>query len=137
MDLAKHDDNVDLQLECSWRVSDWNAEKETLGQHLTFISDHPTPRHKVFEAFFNLTQIQESPEKHNHVQKLCDEGIQLLLTQWHRLPSLVYKSHIPHLHLFQQFVEIQEASQIYTGLANNKMQLVQELKGTLGTWRDR
>jgi transformation/transcription domain-associated protein len=45
------------------------------------------------------------------------------------------------LQSFQSFVEIQEASHIYLGIsptnAQNKMQSIQELKGTLGTWRDR
>jgi transformation/transcription domain-associated protein len=71
------------------------------------------------------------------------DGIQLTLKRWHSLPSLVTNSHIQILHVFQQFVELQEASHIYLGVAptgsqtKNKIQAMQELKGTLGTWRDR
>lgn len=32
MDLAKHDNNCDLQLECSWRICDWGVEHDSLQQ---------------------------------------------------------------------------------------------------------
>ena len=137
-DLAKHDNNVELQLECSWRITDWYNEKESLQHAIALISDNPTPRHKVFEAFLGLSQLQDQPDKLSEITKICDDGIQLSLRRWHSLPRLVSQSHMPTLHMFQQFVELQEASHIYIGLMPaTRLQSANELKGTLGTWRDR
>lgn len=103
----------------------------------------PSARNKVYEAFMTLCQIQESADKLTDLRRICDDGIQLALRQWHGMPTIVSQSHTPILHIFQQYVELQEASHIYLGVAPansmpNKIQSMQsELKGTLGTWRDR
>eukprot|EP00158_Paraphelidium_tribonemae_P010007 Partr_v1_DN29030_c0_g2_i1_m58788 putative Transformation transcription domain-associated protein len=138
-DLAKHDSNVNLQLECAWRITDWTSEKESLQHAVSLVADNPSPRQKVFEAFLILSQLHEHTEKVTELQKTCDEGIQLALKQWHSLPANVGQSHLNLLHIFQQFVELQEASSIYSTntSAPNRLSAIQELKGTLGTWRDR
>jgi transformation/transcription domain-associated protein len=67
--------------------------------------------------------------------------MQLALKTWHALPSIVSSAHIPILHTFQQFVELQEAGQIQDNLlgtvAGNIELKSQELKGILLTWRER
>ena len=75
----------------------------------------------------------------SELQRSCDEGIQLALSKWHSLPENARAAQLPLLHTFQQFVELQEASSIYASNSNmpNRLQAIQELKGTLGTWRDR
>lgn len=140
-DLAKHDGNVNLLLECSWRLSDWTAERELLEQSLQQVGDVPTPRHKVFEAFLSLIKSQTNDGTPNEFTRLCEEGVQLSLRKWHALPSIVTQSHIPLLQNFQQFLELQEASQIFTSLmttnAQNLEQRSMELRSILGTWRER
>jgi transformation/transcription domain-associated protein len=149
-DLAKHENNIELQLECSWRVTDWNSERESLESSVLMYENNivsPTNgnsvRLKSFQAFLTLSQLQESADKMPDLQKIIDEGIQACLVKWHSLPRIVGKSHVNVLHSFQQFVELQEASHIYLGVntntnnPNSRVQVMQELKGTLGTWRER
>lgn len=154
MDLAKHEQNSELQLECAWRITDWSAE-HSLIQSLICKSETPylpllatsttnstnataitttNPRIKMFEAFLTLTQLPENAEKKNDLMKLCDEGIQLALRSWMSLPLNLSNAHLHLLHTFQQFVEIQEAARIYVGVGgqhmHNRLQIVSELKGT-------
>lgn len=138
LEVAKHQTNPGLQLECHWRISDWSAEKDSINQAIAAIADDSNPRFKIFEAFSNLCHLQELNEKLSEIQRISDEGVQLCLQRWHSFPSHVTDSHIPVLHLFQQFVELQEAAHMYMGLLpSTKLQTANELKGTLGTWRDR
>ena len=103
----------------------------------------PTPRKRVFEALAFLVKSQMGqPVNGQDFQRICDEGIQYSLRKWYHLPEIVSDAHIPLLHVFQQFVELQEAAKyIFVSLATtnavNLDQRSQELKGTLQTWRDR
>ncbi|KAK9721294.1 transcription-associated protein 1 [Basidiobolus ranarum] len=141
-DLAKHDNNYDLLLDCAWRTSDWTAERDAVEKILQSTPDTASPRRRVFDAFLVLSGSEENVDvKTAEFQRLCDEGIQASLKKWHFLPDIVSSSHIPLLQIFQQFVELQEASQIYTSLAatdaSNLDVRSQELKAVLQTWRDR
>ncbi|CAO3646140.1 unnamed protein product [Cunninghamella echinulata] len=140
-DLAKHDGNTNLLLECAWRLSDWTAERELLEQSLKQAADLPTPRHKVFEAFLSLIKSQTNESGHPEFTRICEEGVQLSLKNWHSLPPIVSQSHLPLLETFQQYLELQEASQIFTSLmgttAQNLEQRSAELRNVLGTWRER
>ncbi|ORX90024.1 hypothetical protein K493DRAFT_381622 [Basidiobolus meristosporus CBS 931.73] len=141
-DLAKHDNNYDLLLDCAWRTSDWTAERDAVEKILQSTPDTASPRRRVFDAFLVLSGSEENADvKSAEFQRLCDEGIQASLKKWHFLPDIVSSSHIPLLQIFQQFVELQEASQIYTSLAatdaSNLDVRSQELKAVLQTWRDR
>lgn len=73
--------------------------------------------------------------------RLCDEGIQLALQQWFQLPDIVTEAHIPLMQCFQQFVELQEASQIFASLKTTTAQNLDnrsvDLKLVLNTWRER
>lgn len=140
-DLAKHDNNTGLLLECAWRLSDWTAERELLEQSLHQISDFPAPRQKVFEGFLSLIKSQTSQDKLPEFTRICEEGVQLALSKWHSLPPVVTSSHLPLLQTFQQYLELSEASQIFKSLssttAQNLDQRSAELRSILGTWRER
>ncbi|KAI8897674.1 hypothetical protein BC833DRAFT_539959 [Globomyces pollinis-pini] len=140
-DLSKHDSNPDLLLDCSWRISDWIADREPLAQTLKLVSHPPTPRKKLYHAFLVLQRLNEGQEPLQEFNKICDEGIQLVLKQWHSLPRIISYSHIPTFYAFQQFVELQEACGIQTNLhattASNIDMKSQELKNIISTWRDR
>lgn len=140
-DLAKHDGNMNLLLECSWRLSDWTAERELLQQSLQQVADNPTPRHKVFEAFLSLIKSQTNEDRLAEFTRVCEEGVQLSLRKWHALPPVVAQSHIPLLQNFQQFLELQEASQIFSSLSTTNAQNLDhksgDLRTILSTWRER
>ncbi|KAG0164843.1 hypothetical protein DFQ30_009322 [Apophysomyces sp. BC1015] len=140
-DLAKHDGNTNLLLECAWRLSDWTAERELLEQSLKQVADNPSPRHKVFEAFLALIKSQTNDERLAEFTRICEDGVQLSLRKWYSLPSIVSQSHLPLLQIFQQYLELQEASQIFNSLmtttAQNLEQRSAELRNILGTWRER
>lgn len=105
-----------------------------------------TPRRRIFEAYLALLNAYQAkapedvPAK-KAFNKLCDEGIQLSLRKWYYLPDIVSQAHVPLLQVFQQFVELQEAQQIFTSLAStnagNLDARSNELKSILGAWRDR
>lgn len=79
--------------------------------------------------------------------------MQICLRYWAALPEKVSQPHIQLFHLFQQYVEFQEAAVIQGNLsttfvtlsvlltgfrtANNVEQKSNELKGILAVWRDR
>ncbi|KAF7725495.1 hypothetical protein EC973_009595 [Apophysomyces ossiformis] len=140
-DLAKHDGNTNLLLECAWRLSDWTAERELLEQSLKQVADNPSPRHKVFEGFLALIKSQTNDERLAEFNRICEDGVQLSLRKWYSLPSIVSQSHLPLLQTFQQYLELQEASQIFSSLmsttAQNLDQRSAELRNILGTWRER
>ncbi|KAF9958937.1 hypothetical protein BGZ72_010618 [Mortierella alpina] len=145
-DLAKHESNTELLLESNWRLSDWTAERETMEQLVYSIAEAPTPRRRVFEAFLalikaNQPHTQTTDSSPADFLKLCEDGVQLSLWKWHTLPEVVSQSHVPLLQVFQQFVELSEASQIYQSLASttalNLESKSQDLKSTLQTWRER
>ncbi|CEP07551.1 hypothetical protein [Parasitella parasitica] len=140
-DLAKHDNNTNLLLECAWRLSDWTAEREALEQSLHQLADFSIPRQKIFEGFLTLIKSQTSQDKLPEFTRICEEGVQLSLRQWHALPPVVTQSHLPLLQTFQQYLELSEASQIFKSLssttAQNLDQRSAELRSILGTWRER
>ncbi|KAI8643328.1 hypothetical protein BD408DRAFT_342632 [Parasitella parasitica] len=140
-DLAKHDNNTNLLLECAWRLSDWTAEREALEQSLHQLSDFSVPRQKIFEGFLTLIKSQTSQDKLPEFTRICEEGVQLSLRKWYSLPPVVTHSHMPLLQIFQQYLELSEASQIFKSLssttAQNLDQRSAELRSILGTWRER
>ncbi|KAK5808732.1 hypothetical protein F5H01DRAFT_281683, partial [Linnemannia elongata] len=145
-DLAKHENNTELLLESNWRMSDWTADREAMEQLVYSITEAPTPRRRVFEAFLALIKANQPHTQSTETSpaefvKLCDEGVQLSLWKWHTLPEIVSQTHVPLLQVFQQFVELTEANQIYQSLANttalNLESKSQDLKSTLQTWRER
>ncbi|KAI8907173.1 hypothetical protein EDD86DRAFT_232632 [Gorgonomyces haynaldii] len=139
-DLAKHENDAELLLEASWRLSDWNAEKDILKETLQVLPEPPTARKRLFEAYLLLLKATDSNE-FAELHKIQEDGMQLCLKQWHQLPQIVTCSHIPVLHSFQQFVELQEARNIQLNLFETNVQNIeaksQEMKGTLQTWRER
>lgn len=141
--LARNEGNKELLLECAWRLSDWNIDRETVESAIDTMSPVATPRRRIFEAYLALLKSPtgKPDESKKAFNKLCDEGIQLSLRKWYYLPEIVSQAHVPLLQVFQQFVELQEAQQIYISLAgtnvNNLDARAGELKSILGTWRDR
>ncbi|KAK4051001.1 transcription-associated protein 1 [Microbotryomycetes sp. JL201] len=145
-ELSKNEGNKELLLECAWRLSDWNNDREIIEGALESMSPVATPRRRVFEAYLALLNAYQvkAPDDvpaRKLFGKLCDEGIQLALRKWYYLPEVVSQAHTPLLQVFQQFVELQEAQQVFNSLATtttaNLDQRSNELKSVLGTWRDR
>jgi len=135
-EIANKENYSDLLLECAWRMSDWhNSDREMLESHVNSLMESPTPRRMVFASFIAL-QKQSS-----EFQKLCDEGLQLALKKWHSLPPLVTQAHTPLFSMFQQYVELNEARDIFASLLTTNAQNLDaksaELKNILQTWRER
>ncbi|KAG8865354.1 hypothetical protein FRB96_000244 [Tulasnella sp. 330] len=142
MDLARAEENADLLLECAWRTSDWNVDRDLIERALLSVAEIPTPRRRVFESYTTLVRSHANgvAEKADFL-RLCDEAMQLALRKWISLPGVVSMAHVPILQLFQQFVELHEASAIFTALENTNAQNLEkkssELKGVLQAWRER
>lgn len=141
-DLARAEENPDLLLESAWRHLDWNTDKETIERALNAVSDVATPRRRVFEAYTALVRSHAAGNgDRTEFIRLCDEAMQLSLRKWAALPGIVSMSHIPLLQHFQQFVELHEASAIFTALQSTTGATLErksaELKGVLQAWRER
>ncbi|EPB81798.1 hypothetical protein HMPREF1544_11483 [Mucor circinelloides 1006PhL] len=140
-DLSKHDGNTKLMLDCAWRLSDWAADRESLEQSVAQLSDAPTPRQKAMEAYLALIKSQTTDDRLQEFTRICEEGVQLSLQKWYALPRIVSQSHLPLLQVFQQYLELHEASQVFASLVSTNVQNLEqrsnELRSILGTWRDR
>jgi transformation/transcription domain-associated protein len=142
-DLARHEGNHDLLLECAWRLSDWgSADREMIERTLNAVSDVATPRRKVFEAYTALIKAHTGQEKPADFLRVLDEAIQLAIRKWVSLPKQLSSAHIPLLQLFQQYVELQEAASVFesltlTNVQNLEARVTQDLKPIFQTWRER
>ncbi|KAI8819858.1 uncharacterized protein EV422DRAFT_620718 [Fimicolochytrium jonesii] len=147
-DLSKQESNSELFLECSWRLSDWNSDRDLLQSTTETLSDS-NPMRKVYQAYMILLRQNERAATHSHelpairkeFARVCDEGIQSTIKRYFALPSQATSAHIPLLHLFQQFVELSDASAIADVLSSataaNIVDKTNEMKPSLSTWKDR
>ncbi|PPQ93995.1 hypothetical protein CVT25_009843 [Psilocybe cyanescens] len=140
-DFAKGEANQELTLECSWRIKDWNDQKEALEAQINLLPEIPTPRRRVFEAYMALLKQPAALDKNVDFTKFLEDAMQLSLRKWVGLPQHLSVAHIPLLQHFQQFVELQEAVQIFGSLSQTNAQNLEkkssELKMVLQAWRER
>ncbi len=142
-DLARHEGNHDLLLECAWRLSDWgSADREMIERTLKAVDNVATPRRKVFEAYTALIKAHTGQEKPADFMRVLDEAIQLAIRRWVSFPKQLSSAHIPLLQLFQQYVELQEAASVFESLTltnqqNLEARVTQDLKPIFQTWRER
>lgn len=139
-ELARSADNHELQLESAWRINDWAENKEALEQQINLLPEVATPRRRVFEtsiAAMNLSNAQDKTEFPNHLE----DAMQLSLRKWITLPPHLSPAHVPLLQYFQQFVELQEAVQIFASLSTTTAQNLEkkysDLKMVLQAWPER
>ncbi|TFK56003.1 FAT-domain-containing protein [Heliocybe sulcata] len=158
-ELARTEGNVELQLESAWRIKNWADERASLEDLVNILPDVGTPRRRVFEAFISLLKLPEShapsgpnaanpqviasatQEVANEVTRILEDALQLSLRKWIALPPYLSAAHVPLLQHFQQFVELQEAIQIFNSLAATNAQNLEkkssDLKMVLQAWRER
>ncbi|KAH7879876.1 uncharacterized protein C8R40DRAFT_1034987 [Lentinula edodes] len=140
-ELGRNEGNHDLILESAWRVKDWLENREALEDHIAQLPEVPTPRRRVFEAFIALLKLPSPLEKNSEFTVILEDAMQLTLRKWVSLPPHLSPAHVPLLQHFQQFVELQEAVQIFGSLASTNAQNLEkkssELKMVLQAWRER
>lgn len=140
-ELAKSEGNVELMLESAWRIKDWTEQRETLEDQINQLPDVATPRRRVFEAFIALLKLPGALDKNTEFTKILEDAMQLSLRKWVGLPPHLSVAHVPLLQHFQQFVELQEAVQIFGSLSTTNAQNLEkkssDLKMVLQAWRER
>lgn len=140
-DLAKADGNQELMLESAWRIKDWPENKDSLEEQINLLPEVATPRRRVFEAFIALLKTPAALDKNTDFTRILEDAMQLSLRKWVGLPPHLSTAHVPLLQHFQQFVELQEAVQIFGSLsqtnAGNLEKKSAELKMVLQAWRER
>ncbi|KZT05505.1 atypical/PIKK/TRRAP protein kinase [Laetiporus sulphureus 93-53] len=145
-DLARAEDNHELILESAWRYKDWSEQRELINieeQISKLPPDVATPRKRVFESFAALLKgLANGMEKiSGDFTRYLEDGMQISLSKWVALPSYLSAAHIPLLQHFQQFVELQEAVQIFGSLATTNIANLEkkssDLKMVLQAWRER
>ncbi|KAF8974524.1 hypothetical protein BDZ97DRAFT_2053099 [Flammula alnicola] len=140
-EFAKGEGNQELMLECAWRIKDWNENKDSLEEQINLLPEIPTPRRRVFEAYIALLKLPAALDKNVEFTRFLEDAMQLSLRKWVGLPQHLSVAHIPLLQHFQQFVELQEAVQIFGSLSQTNAQNLEkkssELKMVLQAWRER
>lgn len=140
-ELAKSESNNELMLESAWRIKDWAENKDSLEEQINQLSDVATPRRRVFEAFIALLKMPAALDKNTEFTRILEDAMQLSLRKWISLPPHLSAAHVPLLQHFQQFVELQEAVQIFGSLsattAQNLEKKSSDLKMVLQAWRER
>ncbi|KAI3612149.1 histone acetylase complex subunit [Moniliophthora roreri] len=140
-DLGRNEGNHDLMLESAWRTKDWVENREALEEHISQLPEVTTPRRRVFEAFLALLKNPSGLEKNVEFTKILEDAMQMALRKWVALPPHLSVAHVPLLQHFQQFVELQEAVQIFASLsttnAANLEKKSSDLKMVLQAWRER
>lgn len=140
-ELARNDNNHELMLESAWRIKDWAENKETLEEQIGLLPEVATPRRRVFEAFIALLKLPAAVDKNTEFTRILEDAMQLSLRKWVTLPTQLSVAHIPLLQHFQQFVELQEAVQIFGSLSSTTAQNLEkkssDLKMVLQAWRER
>ena len=142
-ELARSEGNHELLLEAAWRNRDW-ADKDslvTMEESIQSMADVATPRRRVYEAFIALVKVPSAVDRNVEFTRILEDAMQLSLRKWIAFPSKLTACHIPLLQHFQQFVELQEAVQIFGSLASTNAQNLekksQDLKLVLQAWRER
>ncbi|KAJ7682762.1 FAT domain-containing protein [Mycena polygramma] len=140
-ELAKSEGNQELMLECAWRTTQWVDQKDALEEQIAQLPEVPTPRRRVFEAFIALLKLPAALDKNIEFTKILEDAMQLSLRKWVALPPQLSAAHVPLLQHFQQFVELQEAVQIFGSLSTTTAQNLEkkssDLKMVLQAWRER
>ncbi|KAL4241981.1 DNA Damage Response and Repair Kinase [Abortiporus biennis] len=140
-ELAKAESNHELSLECAWRTKDWAESRESLEEQINSLSDGATPRRRIYEAFIALLKLPGALDKNTEFTRILEDAMQLSLRKWVTLPSELSVAHVPLLQNFQQFVELQEAVQIFGSLSATNAQNLEkkssDLKLVLQAWRER
>ncbi|TCD69680.1 hypothetical protein EIP91_006697 [Steccherinum ochraceum] len=140
-ELARSESNHELMLESAWRTKDWAENKDSLEEQVAQLPDIATPRRRVFEAFIALLKLPAAMEKNTEFTRILEDAMQLSLRKWVTLPRNLSPAHVPLLQHFQQFVELQEAVQIFGSLSATNAQNLEkkssDLKMVLQAWRER
>ncbi|KAJ7638852.1 FAT domain-containing protein [Roridomyces roridus] len=140
-DLAKSEGNQELGLECAWRTTQWVDARDALEDQISQLPEVPTPRRRVFEAFIALLKLPGAVDKNMEFTKILEDAMQLSLRKWVAFPPNFSAAHVPLLQHFQQFVELQEAVQIFGSLSTTNAQNLEkkssDLKMVLQAWRER
>jgi transformation/transcription domain-associated protein len=140
-EFARGEGNQELILESAWRTKNWAEQYSDIEEQIAGLPEAGTPRRRVFEGFLALLKPTSSTEKSQEFTRVLEDGMQLALRKWVSLPTRLSPAHIPLLQHFQQFVELQEAVQIFGSLASttaaNLEKKSSDLKMVLQAWRER
>ncbi|KAI0068843.1 FAT-domain-containing protein [Artomyces pyxidatus] len=140
-EFARNENNQELMLESAWRTKNWAESCESLEEQINSLPEVATPRRRVFEAFIALLKVPAAVDKNTEFTRILEDAMQLSLRKWIALPPHLSPAHIPLLQHFQQFVELQEAVQIFGSLSATNAQNLEkkssDLKMVLQAWRER
>ena len=133
-DFSRSVQNQELMLESSWKRGDWSIAKQLLNTpSLQANTEAGCPETRLRKLYVAIHDGQKPL-----VDLLMNQTMHLALHQWKSLPSVLSVAHVPLLHLFHKFSELQESAQMMTEMqsANSQRQLP-DFKNTLSTWRER
>ncbi|XP_035689814.1 transformation/transcription domain-associated protein-like [Branchiostoma floridae] len=133
---SKAHPNPHLVLESAWRVPNWASMKDALVQVEQSCPKEMAWKVNMYRGYIAICH----PEEHhlNLIERLVEMSSSQSIKEWRRLPLIVANIHVPLLQAAQQVIELQEASQIHTGLqpANiGRNSSLHDMKAIVKTWR--
>lgn len=145
-EVAKMENDAELQLEAMWHSADWSSS-DTVNTAVGLLKavSGVDVRKKCVEGLLLLEQLRESPDKLARFHSVVEEAMALGMKEWWQLPGRPFACHALVLESFQSIVELQESQLVFCNLSlphppqpqQHRQPFLQELKGLLGTWRDR
>eukprot|EP00466_Bigelowiella_natans_P000476 jgi/Bigna1/33130/e_gw1.1.3.1 len=142
-DFSRTINHPEMQLDCSWRQSEWERMKEIFGTDFPNLPSAAAASTSAATAktmlYYNYMVLHDR-KSHDDTQleSLLNQSVQKALSEWQKLPNFVSNSHTGLLHRFHILVELKESIGIIHELNNYRRQnQVPNLKTFITTWRER
>ncbi|KAL8008147.1 putative transcription-associated protein [Plasmopara halstedii] len=135
-DYAKSTQNQDLLLDCAWKRGDWASAKQLLlAPSMQSSTELGCPQTRLQRLYISILDV----EKRTTIETLASQTAELALHQWQGLPRILSQAHLPLMHLFHKFVEVEESIQMMQDIKTATMQhaSLPNLKPSINTWRER
>ncbi|TDH64928.1 uncharacterized protein CCR75_008854 [Bremia lactucae] len=135
-DFAKSTQNQELLLDCAWKRGDWASAKQLLlAPSMQSSTELGCPQTRLQRLYISILDA----DKRSVIDTLASQTADLALHQWQGLPRILSCAHLPLMHLFHKFVEVNESIQMMQDLKSASAQhaALPNLKPSINTWRER
>nr|CCA20235.1 phosphatidylinositol kinase (PIKL3) putative [Albugo laibachii Nc14] len=133
-DFAKSTQNQELLLDCAWKRGDWSGTKQLLSSTVQAVGDIGCPEIALQRLYIAVLD----GDRKSNADAIMMQTAELALQQWHVMPRILGRSHIPLMHLFHKFVEMKESIQMMVDIkSTSQAHTLPNLKPAINIWRER
>lgn len=132
-EYGKSVNNIELQFDSSWKLSQWSYLKE-----LTTIYDVRDMMKIRDRALYDVYVSLMLKQSNVVVERNLEKAYETSLSEWSVLPRRVCESHAPVLHNFHRIVELEETYKMLTDCKQAmRIKVLPDLSKYLSRWRKR